>query len=61
LLGTLHWKLDDATGSAPLEAKPFAVTDPIDVVLPPTPGQLLLWATDASGALVARTTVDLAN
>lgn len=61
LLGILHWTLDDVSGSAPLEAKPFAVTDPIDVVLPPAPGQLMLWATDAAGVVVARTTVDLAD
>jgi hypothetical protein len=61
LLGTLHWTLGDASGSAPVDAKPFVVTDPIDVVPRPARGRLLLWATDASGVLVARTTVDLTN
>jgi beta-galactosidase/beta-glucuronidase len=54
LLGTLHW----ATGFAPVEAKPFVVTDPIEVVV--TPGRLQLWVTDSEGAVVARSFVDIA-
>lgn len=53
LVGTLHW----ATGFAPVDAKPFVVTDPIDVAA--TPGRLQLWVTDASGAVVARSFVDI--
>lgn len=61
LLGTLHWSLGDASGTTPVEAKPFAVTDPIVLALPPTTGRLLLWATDAANAVVARAFVDLAD
>ncbi|WP_350277936.1 sugar-binding domain-containing protein [Kribbella sp. HUAS MG21] len=61
LLGTLHWSLGDASGTAPVDAKPFAVTDAIELTLPATAGRLLLWATDAAGAVVARTAVDLAD
>ncbi|WP_432875561.1 glycoside hydrolase family 2 protein [Kribbella sp. CA-245084] len=61
LLGTLHWSLGDVGGSVPVDAKPFVVTDPIDIVLDPAIGRLLLWATDASGAVVARTAVDISN
>ncbi|GAB2656259.1 glycoside hydrolase family 2 protein [Kribbella swartbergensis] len=56
LLGTLHW----ATGSAPVDAKPFVVTDPIEVVAT-TPGRLDLWLTDSTGAVVARSFVDIAH
>ncbi|NUR97628.1 MAG: glycoside hydrolase family 2, partial [Kribbellaceae bacterium] len=54
LLGTLHWP----AGSTPVDAKPFTVTDPIDI--PATePGRLNLWLTDATGATVARTFIDI--
>jgi hypothetical protein len=50
----LHW----ATGSAPVEAKPFVLTDPVEVVA--APGRLQLWVTDSEGAVVARSFVDIA-
>jgi hypothetical protein len=56
LIGTLHW----ASGSAPVDAKPFTVTDPIDVVVE-QPGRLHLWITDGAGNVVARTFVDVAK
>ncbi|WP_020390545.1 glycoside hydrolase family 2 protein [Kribbella catacumbae] len=60
LLGTLHWSLSGASGSAPVDALPFAVGDPIDIVVPVSrDDRLLLWITDPAGAVVARTFVDV--
>ncbi|GAA1157763.1 glycoside hydrolase family 2 [Kribbella jejuensis] len=54
LLGTLHWP----SGSTPVDAKPFTVTDPITI--PATnPGRLNLWLTDPAGTTVARTFIDI--
>nr|WP_272954962.1 glycoside hydrolase family 2 TIM barrel-domain containing protein [Kribbella shirazensis] len=61
LLGTLHWSLGEASGSAPIDAKPFAVTDPIELTPPSTTGRLLLWATDAADVVVARTFIDVVD
>jgi hypothetical protein len=47
------------SGSVRVDAKPFTVTDPLDLVLPSSTGRLQLWATDAAGAVVARTCVDI--
>ncbi len=54
LLGTVHW----SSGSAPVEAKPFTVTDPI-VISVTQPGRLQLWITDTTDVVVARTFVDI--
>ncbi|TCC30307.1 glycoside hydrolase family 2 protein [Kribbella speibonae] len=54
LPGTLHW----STGTAPVDAKPFTVTDPIDIPVS-EPGRLHLWLTDAAGTVVARTFIDV--
>ncbi|MEU0090776.1 sugar-binding domain-containing protein [Kribbella sp. NPDC006257] len=56
LLGTLHWP----GGSAPVDAKPFTVTDPIEVAVS-QPGRLQLWITDSAGAVVARTFLDITS
>jgi hypothetical protein len=62
LLGTLHWALSGRSGSAPVDAKPFVVTDPIEVAVTPSrSGRLRLWVTDAAGLAVARTFVDLVH
>jgi hypothetical protein len=60
LLGTLHWSLSGAVGSAPVDAKPFVVTDPIEVAIPVSgSGRLHLWITDSTDTTVARTFADV--
>jgi beta-galactosidase/beta-glucuronidase len=56
LLGTLHW----ATGTAPVDAKPFTVTDPVDIAVS-EPGRVRLWLTDTAGTVVARAFIDVAT
>jgi Glycosyl hydrolases family 2, TIM barrel domain len=61
--GTLCWSLRSRGGSAsaPLEAKPFLVTEPVRVSVTPSSvnDRLLLWYTDVAGATIARAFVDL--
>jgi hypothetical protein len=62
LVGTLHWALSEDSGSAAVDAKPFVVTDPIEVaVIPSRSHRLQLWLTDTAGAVVARTFIDITS
>ncbi|HZX07871.1 glycoside hydrolase family 2 protein [Kribbella sp.] len=54
LLGSLRWP----SGSAPVEVKPFTVNEPTEITVS-QPGRADLWITDATGAVVARTFVDI--
>ncbi|TDW79613.1 glycoside hydrolase family 2 protein [Kribbella sp. VKM Ac-2566] len=56
LQGTLHW----ATDTASVDAKPFTVTDPIDITVS-EPGRVRLWLTDTAGTVVARAFIDVAT
>jgi hypothetical protein len=62
LVGTLHWALSGEAGSAPVDAKPFAVTDPIEVAVTPSRSdRLQLWIADPVGTVVARAFIDITS
>jgi hypothetical protein len=63
LAGTLHWTLNGLGGEAPVQAKPFMVSEPVAVTVTPVAptGRLRLWLTDPIGERVAESFVDIST